>query len=470
MVPGPAERRALIERARLLVEAMEVRHSAEIFTATPGPVLSDLLRPPGEDAEPADDVLSRLTTASQFGWDKAQGGDLAYIPSGGLFTGAVGAWLASAIHAFTGAAFEAPALVAMEESVLRWVAGTLGMPGDAEGILLSGGSLANQTAIACAREHGRTGPTPRVYLTPRVHHSVRKGLRLSGIPDAEARSMAVDSDGRVDLPGLRRQLARDRADGARPWLLVAVAGDTDTGAIDPLSELADIAAEHAAWFHVDAAYGGFFTLTERGNERMRGIERADSVTVDAHKSLFLPYGIGGLIVNHPGALIRAHAADGAYLRDVEDINGLPHYFGLGPENTRPFRGLLAWLPLHLHGIAAFRETLDRMLDLAVQAAENLKRIPGIDVPRDPELSITLFRASDGDQETQRILGSINNSGRFHVSSTTIDGRVTIRLAFLHPRTDRDLLDDLVALVERARQPYCSSTADNGATGSRQSAR
>jgi aromatic-L-amino-acid decarboxylase len=451
MVPGPAERQALIERARLLVEAMENRHLAdEIFVVTPEAVLSNMLRPPGEDAEPAGDVLSRLTTASRSGWDKAQGGDLAYIPSGGLFTGALGAWLASAIHAFTAAASEAPALVALEESVLRWIAGTLGMPGEAEGILLSGGSMANQTAIACAREHGRTGPAARVYLTPRVHHSVRKGLRLSGIPDAEARSMPADSHGRIDMPALRRQLAHDRAEGARPWLLVAAAGDTDTGAVDPLSKLADIAAEYDAWFHVDAAYGGFFTLTERGTERLRGIERADSVTVDAHKSLFLPYGLGGLIVKHPGALARAHAADGAYLRDLEDLHGLPHYFVRGPENTRPFRGLLAWLPLHLHGVAAFRETLDRMLDLAIKAAGSLQRIPGIEVPRDPELSITLFRATDGDEATQRILGTLNNSGRFHVSSTTIDERVTIRLAFLHPRTSQELLDELIALVKRTQ--------------------
>jgi aromatic-L-amino-acid decarboxylase len=450
MVPGPADRLALIEGARLLVEAMEMRHLADIFAATPDAVVSDLLRPPGEDAEPASDVLSRLTTAAQYGWDKAQGGDLAYIPSGGLFTGAVAAWLASAVHAFTGAAFEAPALVAMEESVLRWVAATLGMPGGAEGILLSGGSIANQTAIVCAREHGRAGPASRVYLTPRAHHSVRKGLRLSGIPDAEARSMPAGSRGRIDVPALRRQLAQDRAEGAVPWLLVAVAGDTDTGAVDPLPELADIAAEYRAWLHVDAAYGGFFTLTERGARRLQGIERADSVTVDAHKSLFLPYGIGGLIVKHPGALVRAHAADGAYLRDVEDLDGLPHYFGRGPENTRPFRGLLAWLPLHLHGVAAFRKTLDRMLDLAIEAARSLSRIPGIEVLADPELSITLFRATDGDQATQRILGTLNNSGRFHVSSTTINDRVAIRLAFLHPRTSGELLDDLVAVVAAAQ--------------------
>jgi aromatic-L-amino-acid decarboxylase len=464
LVPGPAQRQALVERAHRLVEAMEARHdSADIFAATPDAAVTSLLRPPGERSQPAEDVLALLTQAAGYGWDKSQGGDLAYIPSGGLFSGAIAAWLASAIHAFTGAAFEAPALVAIEEGVLRWAAGTLGMPDDAEGILLSGGSLANQTAIVCAREYGRVGPLPRVYLTPRLHHSVHKGLRLSGIPDAEARPIPADHHNRIDIPALRDQLTRDRAEGIQPWLLVAAGGDTDTGAVDPLPELADLCAEHGIWLHVDAAYGGFFALTGRGSERLRGIDRADSVTIDAHKSLFLPYGVGGLLVKRPGALARAHAADGAYLRDVEDIELLPHYFERGPENTRPFRGLLMWLPLQLHGVAAFRETLDRMLDLAADAADRLRRIPGIEVPRDPELSIALFRATAGDEATQRLLDTINTSGRFHVSSTTIDGRVTIRLAFLHPRSGRDLLDELVALVESRRHEPGSAGASPAST-------
>ena len=163
--------------------------------------------------------------------------------------------------------------------------------------------------------------------------------------------------------------------------------------------------------------------------------------------MFLPYGIGGLIVRRPGALARAHAADGAYLRDVEDLDALPHYFHRGPENTRPFRGLLPWLPLHLHGVRAFRDVLDRMLDLAVEAADLLRSIPGIDVPPRARVVHHTLPASS-DDATQRILDVLNRSGRFHVSSTTLDGHVTIRLAFLHPRTDRAMLEDLVDLVRR----------------------
>lgn len=451
LLPESHDRLALVEQARLFVEAMETRHTSEpIFHETPNAMVADMFRPPNEAPDSIESVLGRLNAAATFGWDKAQGGDLAYIPSGGLFTGAIAAWLASAVHAFTAAAFEAPALVALEESVLRWLAGILGMPLSAEGILLSGGSLANQTAIVCAREHCRVAGSPVVYLTPRVHHSVHKALRLSGIADGESRFMPVDNNGRIDVSAMRQQLAQDRAAGVRPWLIVAAAGDTDAGTVDPLTDLADLAAQHEAWFHVDAAYGGFFVLTQRGAQRLRGIETADSVTIDAHKSLFLPYGIGALIVRRPGALARAHAADGAYLRDVEDLDALPHYFDRGPENTRPFRGLLAWLPLQLHGVAAFRDALDRMLDLAAQAARLLRRVPGIEVPCDPELSIALFRSSESDEATQRVLERLNHSGRFHVSSTTLDGRITIRLAFLHPRTDQALLADLVTMVEQVQ--------------------
>ena len=133
---------------------------------------------------------------------------------------------------------------------------------------------------------------------------------------------------------------------------------------------------------------------------------------------------------------------------MEAVGVLPHYFERGPENTRPFRGLLAWLPLHLHGVQRFRAALDRMLDLASEAADRLRLVPGIEVPREPELSIATFRSAFGDAATQTILDALNGSGRLHVSSTTIDGRATIRLAFLHPRTGSGELDELIAIVEQ----------------------
>jgi aromatic-L-amino-acid decarboxylase len=359
--------------------------------------------------------------------------------------------LAAGLHTFTGSAFESPALVALEESVLRWLASVFGMPPATEGLLLSGGSLCNQTAIVCARDRGDFEPERSVaYLSERAHHSLPKAMRLCGIPAGCIRPIGATAAGRIDTQALGEQVEHDRALGRHPWLIVGVAGSTDTGSIDDLTELAAIASRHGAWFHVDAAYGGMFALTERGAARLQGIAAADSVAVDAHKGLFLPYGVAAVLVRHPGALARAHSGQGAYMRDVpRPSGGLPHYFERGPELTRPFRGLLVWLPLHLHGVASFRQVLDRSLDLAQHAAARLRAMPGIHVLHEPDLSVVAFCAVQGDQTTQRILAVINDSGELRVSSTTLHGRIAIRLAFLHPKTSQTQIGAVERVVRRA---------------------
>lgn len=407
-------------------------------------------RPPPEVGIPLPELLGQVEEAALAGWNKTDGGDLAYIPNGALYSGVLSSMLAAGSHAFTGQAGEAPAMVAMEESVIRWMTDLVGLPADAGGILLSGGSLANQTAIATARARlGDDAADGTMYVSERVHHSVVKAARLAGVSEARIRVVGADDGHRLDRASLTAMIDADQAKGLRPFLIVGVAGSTDTGAVDPLGPIADIAASAGAWFHVDAAYGGFFALTARGRARFSGIERADSVTLDAHKGLFLPYGIGALLVRDRAALRAAHAGSGAYLRDVAATDELPHYFQLGPELTRPTRGLAVWFPLHLHGVAAFREALDRMLDLASAAAEELATIPGIEVVAPPELSVVAFRATGGDVATDHILRTINGSGRFHVSSTTLDGHAAIRLAFLNPSTTRVHVEGVIGLVRQA---------------------
>lgn len=450
-----AQRAELARAAFDLIEQLLARRDNEpIFAATPPERIDDMLRPPSEAGAALAPVMQRLHAAAACGWNKSHGGDLAYVPSGGLYSGAVAALLASALHAFTGASFEAPALIALEESVLRWLASVLGLPPEAEGLLLSGGSLANQTAIVCARDQGRfDAERSVVYLSERTHHSLRKALHLCGVPASCARTVATGADMRIDTDALASRIERDRAQGQRPWLVIGTAGSTDTGSIDDLMALGAIAKAAGAWFHVDAAYGGMFALTRRGSERLRGIGAADSVTVDAHKGLLLPYGVAALLVRRAGALAHAHQADGAYLRDVQHLPGLPHYFERGPELTRPFRGLQVWLPLQLHGVARFRQVLDRSLDLAATAAARLRELPGVEVLLGPELSIVAFRHRAGDADTERILAAINDSGRLHVSSTTLDGRTVIRLAFLHPCSGEAELDEVLRIVRRQSSAY-----------------
>ncbi len=448
------QRRGLAAAALELIDCVQRHGEAPIFLPTPPERVESMLRPPPEGGTDPVALLANLQAAASGGWSKSHGGDLGYVPSGGIYSGALAALLAGGIHAFTGAAFESPALVALEESVLRWFAQLMGLPDDAQGLLLSGGSLANQTAIVCARSRaGEDRTLGTVYLSEHAHHSLDKALHLCGVPAASVRHVRADAQGRVDTTALRSQIELDQAAGLQPWLIVGVAGSTDTGSIDPLDELADIASACGAWLHIDAAYGGFFALTERGARALQGIGRADSITLDAHKGLQLSYGVGAVLVRSPGVLAQAHAGAGAYMRDVPQAAGLPHYFDLGPELTRPFRGLLVWLPLHLHGIARFRQALDQALNLAALAAQALGEMPGLQVLQPPQLSIIAFRCLHGDDATQALLEAINTSGRYRVSSTTIGGRIAIRLAFLHHRTGPRELQGVLDLIRSASSAW-----------------
>lgn len=458
----PDERLALAMDAVGALERLAgVRAAGPVHTPVDAALIDLARRPPPEVGSASTDILDQFVRFAAGGWDKSADGVFAFIPNGALDAGPIAALLAAGAHTFTGTSFEAPAMVAMEEGVLCWMADVLGLPRGAGGLLLSGGSLANQTAIVTARARsGATDDPPTedgltMYVSERVHHSVTKAADLVGIPATAVRRVGTDAAGRMNAGALADLLEADVADGHRPFLVVGVAGTTDTGSIDPLEELADLAARVGAWFHVDAAYGGFFALTERGRHRLRGIERADSVTLDAHKGLFLPYGVGALLVRDPDDLVAAHEGAGAYFRGLPVTDGLPHYCQRGPELTRPTRGPLLWFPLQLHGTAAFTSELDRMLDLAALAYGRLAGMPGLVVGPAPELSIVAFRAAAGDDATDDIVTALHATGRFQVSTTTLDGRATIRFAFLSPRTTPErvveALDLVAAVAARAQQ-------------------
>jgi aromatic-L-amino-acid decarboxylase len=236
----------------------------------------------------------------------------------------------------------------------------------------------------------------------------------------------------------------------RPFLVVASAGTTNTGAIDPMADIVEVAREHGLWVHVDGAYGGFFHLTERGRARFRGIEQADSITLDPHKGMFLPYGTGSLIVRDGAALREAHFAGAAYLQDLAAEGDLPSFSEYSPELSRDFRGLRVWLPLRLHGVGAFREALDEKLDLATYLYDALLDVPELEVPWAPQLTVVPFRLRVGDDGTnQRFLDRINASKRVFLSSTMVDGRYTLRACILSHRTHRDRIDECIEIVRAA---------------------
>lgn len=446
--PDFEQRQALGEAVLAFVnQFVEGRQTSPAsWGATDAQLTAALSAPPPERGVDIEPLLGLVQEATETGFDTAGPGFLSYIPTGGLYTSALGSLIGAAVNRYTGGSHASPGVTAIEQSVIDWMVSLFGLPDTAGGLLLSGGSIANLTAVVTARTRlGDRFDDGVVYTSDRAHHSVAKAARIAGIAPERVHVVATDAHLRLDPAALTSAIAEDARAGLRPMMVAATAGTTDTGAIDPLRALADVAASANVWFHVDAAYGGFFQLTDRGRRRLVGIERADSITVDAHKSLLLPFGIGGLVMRDPRAFTEAHEGHGAYLRDVVD-GEIPHYFALGPELSRPSRGLAVWLALHLHGVGEFRDTLDRMLDLAELTAERLARVPGLVFACEPELSVVAVRSAAGDDATERLLAALNQSRQVHVSSTTIDDRLYLRLAFLSQRTDEKVALRAIELI------------------------
>ncbi len=407
---------------------------------------------PGDEAASLEATLDRLREVLATGVDNAAAGELAYIPGSGLLTSALGDLIASVANRYTGLSGFSPAAVALELGVLRWLTELFGLPERAQGLLLSGGSAANLTALVTARElHAPDQPhRATIYTGVHAHASVRKAARIAGIPMANIRVCASSDGLRLDPRAVEVAIKEDLDEGLRPVAIVAAAGTTNTGAVDPLTALADVAQQLGLWYHVDAAYGGFFVLTERGRERLAGIERADSITLDPHKSLFLPFGTGALLVAERDHLAHAFAEDADYLRDrSQDLDALPDFSSVTTELTREWRGLRLWLPLHLHGEAAFRDALDDKLTLAEHAWHALDADPNLETLGAPDLSVVTFRLRGDDALQDALLKRVHQDGRVRLSTTVIDGRVVLRLVVLSHRTDRAHVDLAVRLTREA---------------------
>ncbi len=429
-------------------------------------LVESLREPVPERGDAFDDLVRRVGEAATRGFNTAGPGYLAYIPGGGLWSAAVADFLAAALNRFVGVWNAAPALVQMEWQAIRWLADAFGYPPTSSGIFTSGGSMSNFSGIVSARRAllGEDTAGGTLYVSEQAHVSVLKAAVLAGFPRANVRALTPDSRLRMDPDALREAVRADRDAGLRPFLVVASAGTTNTGAVDPIAPIADLAAEEGLWLHVDAAYGGFFRLTERRRAAFAGIERADSITLDPHKAMFLPYGTGCLLVREGRRLREAHDVHEAeYLQDLASDELTPNFTDLSPELSRDFRGLRVWLPLKLHGLAAFREALDEKLDLARVLYEGIRDAPGIVVPWEPELTVVAFRlepdgasAAEAEEATRHLLERINASRRVFLSSTTIGGRMILRACVVSHRTHRDRIYEAVDIVRRAAGELAST--------------
>ena len=373
---------------------------------------------------------------------------MAYIPGGGLYHSALGDFLAAVSNKYSGFASASPGAVRLENACCAWMAKVIDYPETSAGTLTSGGSLANLTAIVAAREARDPGGGGAIYMTRFVHHCVDKALHISGRGRAPRRLIATDDRCRMDAAALEEAIQRDLAEGTRPWLVVASAGTIDTGSVDPLAEIAEVCARHGVWFHVDGAYGGLFALCDEGRSKLRGIERADSVALDPHKTLFLPYGTGAVLVRDGNQLLHAFSASADYIRPLGESEVGPSPADLSPELTRHFRALRLWLPLQLAGVAAFRAAQQEKLALARYFHARLSELPGFDAGPPPDLSVVAFRYGD-DGPSERLLQYLQQEGRVMLSGTRIDGRFHIRCAILSFRTHVQHVDEVIEALRRA---------------------
>jgi aromatic-L-amino-acid/L-tryptophan decarboxylase len=407
----------------------------------------DLLR------QTQDDVLHFMSRLSHPGY-------FAYIPACSTFPGALGDLITSAMDIDASLWMSAAGPSQLELTVVGWFKDWIGYPQEAAGVLVSGGSAANQTALACARE-ALLGPmTDRVvmYAADQTHSSVAKGARLMGFRPDQVRVLPTDANHRMRIDALTGAIEADVEGGLQPLIVSANAGATNTGAVDPLRDLAELCHARGLWLHVDGAYGGFAALTEQGRRDLDGIELADSVTLDPHKWLYQPIECGCVLVRDGRLLEKAFTIDPDYLADRK--NDEVNFSDLGLQLTRSSRALKVWLSFNLFGTGAFRDAIDRSMELAKLAERHVRETPTLDLLSPASLGIVCFRRNfDGVDDEESIarlnamlVTSFEETGRGLVSSTRLHGTYAIRMCVMNHTTGPGDVTEVLDWFAQAPRP------------------
>jgi glutamate/tyrosine decarboxylase-like PLP-dependent enzyme len=414
--------------------------------------------PPREGRDPAA-VIDRavrevLAEAAPTGHPRFFG----FIPSPSNFVAVLADALVAGFNPFGGNWMEAPGPHELERVTIGWVRDACGLPEPTSGLFVSGGSMANLTALAAART-ARLGDDTRgarVYVSDQTHGSVAKGLRVLGFPRDAVVCVPTDARFSMRPDALAEAIAADRAAGLRPFCVVATAGTTNTGAVDPLDAIADRCAREDLWMHVDGAYGAAAAFSERARAALAGLERADSVSLDPHKWLFTPYECACVLVREGGALTDAFAIRADYLADT--VTDEPDLQDQGVQLTRSFRALKVWMTFQVFGADA----LARAIDAGVARAESVQRrveaMPGWELAAPASMGICAFRYApegleDADALNFGLVPRLVETGEAMVTSTVLNGRRYLRMCAINPRTtDDDVARTLARLDALARAP------------------
>ena len=454
-----AMRRLAAEATEVLVERIDGLDGAKAWDGEFREVLEGRLAgPPPEDGQPAEEVLElavrhALPYAARLDHPRFFG----FIPSSPTWPAVVADFLAAGFNINSCTWLVSSGTSQLELTVTDWMRGWIGYPETGGGLLTSGGSSASVEAMVAAREAAGHPERPVVYMSDQSHGALKRAALIVGVRREHIRLVPTGDDFRIDLDALTRLLAGDRDAGLQPVAVCANAGTSGTGSIDPLAAMADLCEREGVWLHADAAYGGFALVTQLGRELLDGIERADSVGMDAHKWFFQPYEAGALMVRDKRHLEHAFTIGNDVLQDTVWGANHPNFADRGQQLSRTARALKIWMSVRTFGMARFRAAIHQGLDLARRAAAHIDGSPLLELTAPVTLGIVCFRVNpDGAASDEETLEKINRQVLAHVfwdelaflSSTSLKGVFSLRMCILNHTTTWDDVRKTLEMVSR----------------------
>lgn len=408
------------------------------------------------------DLYERAVNST--GLQPASGGHLGYIPGGGVPLAGYGDLIAAITNKYSGIFYGNPGAIRIENHLIDWTAKQFGFKGEYGGNLTTGGSIGNLIAIVSARDaheiKGKDYEKTVIYGSAQMHHSLNKAIRIAGLGECIYRNVPLEDNHHINTKFLLDQIQEDKENGLRPFLIIGSAGTTDTGVIDDLNELANIAEKYNCWFHIDGAYGGYFYLIDELKSKFKGIEKADSLVIDPHKGLFLPYGTGMVLVKEREHMLHSHFYLANYMQDAYKSPEEWSPADVSPELSRNFRGMRMWLPLMVHGIKPFKDAILEKYLLSKYAYKKLQELPYIEVGQEHELTVQTFRffkpnlsEEELNKLNKQVLEELHKNGRIYISSTLIDNKFTMRFAILSFRTHMHEVDLILEMMEEQAEIF-----------------
>ena len=445
--------------ARLLVDRFEALPDEPAWRGGSRSELEPIMKePPPEEGRPPEDVLRRaagdiLPVAGRVDHPRF----FAFVPSSPTWPGVLADFMAAGHNTFQGTWLGASGPSQLEVVVIDWFREWLGYPDTAGGLFTSGGSAASLDAFVAAREAAGAPDRATVYMSDQSHTALSRAATIVGVRPERVRKVPSDEYYRIDLDELRRMVAQDRAAGFVPIAICGNAGATNTGAVDPLDGLADFCEQEGIWFHIDAAYGGFAILTEKGQELFVGLDRADSIAMDAHKWLFQPFEAGCLMVKDVARLEAAFTVQAEYLQDAQWGREHANFSDRGLQLTRQFRALKVWMSIQTFGLAAFRRAIAKGIELAARAEEYVRASELLEIANPASLGVVCFRFNPlGSGYSPERLEALNKqvqarvieTGTAMISSTRLRGSYSLRFCILNHQTTWGDVKGTLEAIER----------------------